>query len=57
LEEENVFWRDEMEFPDGRNEQVDIKIWKRKFSSGQASIDLWIWPKAKKYYQKNEKTP
>ncbi|MFA5128965.1 MAG: hypothetical protein WC445_03310 [Patescibacteria group bacterium] len=57
MEEENVFWRDEMEFPDGRNEQVDIKIWKRKFSSGQASIDLWIWPKAKKYYQKNEKTP
>jgi hypothetical protein len=52
--EEKVFWSGEMEFPDGRMEQIEIKIWKREFRSGQTSVDLWIWPKANKYYKKKE---
>ncbi|MBU1146665.1 hypothetical protein KKD80_03930 [Patescibacteria group bacterium] len=52
LEEEKVFWSGKIEFPDGRMEDVDLKIWKRKLGEGRASIDLWIWPKAEKYYKK-----
>lgn len=48
--EEKVFWSGEIEFPDGRLEAVDIKIWARK-SAPQTLIDLWIWPKARKYYE------
>ncbi len=50
--EERVFWSGEVEFPDGRIEVVDIKISSRKLASGQNSIDLWIWPKDSKYYEK-----
>jgi hypothetical protein len=49
--EEKVWWSGEIEFPDGRIEAVDIKIWVRK-PGGADMVDLWVWPKAKKYYEK-----
>jgi hypothetical protein len=52
LGEERVFWSGEIEFPDGRMEYVEIKLWKRKINEDHSSTDLWIWPKANKYYKK-----
>ena len=54
--EERVVFDGEVQFPNGKVEEVEIKAVCRKYTSG-SGIEMWIWPKAEKYYQKNEKTP
>jgi hypothetical protein len=49
--EERLVFAGKVQFPDGRVEEVEIKAACRKYTSGSGA-DLWIWPKADKYYKK-----